>query len=126
MIQSPRPLSDTRGRVCCRAAAAAIIVVVLASFAFAVQDSPEKAQAPEFNLEPRTHVVFAYGDVRFTDPAACDLSDQTYRTALIDRMAHGSDKPDFLIITGDVVLAGDNDHDWNVFDRETKPLRDEH
>lgn len=43
----------------------------------------------------------------------------------MDGIAHASDKPDFLIITGDVVYRGDNDDDWHVFEEETKSLRDE-
>ena len=40
-------------------------------------------------------------------------------------MARSSERPDFLVVTGDVVLSGDNDHDWNVFDKETKVLTHE-
>ena len=38
-------------------------------------------------------------------------------------MANSADKPDFLIVIGDVVLTGANDDDWRVFDRETKALK---
>lgn len=70
-------------------------------------------------------MFFVYGDTRFTDPSACELSDSVYRRTLIDGMAHNKVKPDFLVITGDIVYKGDNERDWHVFDEEIKSLKDE-
>lgn len=77
------------------------------------------------DVKPKANVFFAFGDTRFTDPAHCDLSNPGFRTAIIDRIARGDERPDFLVMTGDIVYRGDNEHDWQVFDDETKPLKDE-
>jgi 3',5'-cyclic AMP phosphodiesterase CpdA len=97
--------------------------LILACSTFALQATSTGEQPPEFNIKPGTNVFLAYGDPRFTDPAACEFSDQRYRTALVESMANSADKPDFLIVTGDVVLSGANDDDWRVFERETKALK---
>lgn len=93
--------------------------------ASALQTPRPNDQPPEINLKPKSNVFFLEGDTRFTDPGACDLSDSNYRRAIVDGMAHAPEKPDFLIMTGDIVYRGDDDHDWHVFEDETKPLRDE-
>jgi hypothetical protein len=91
----------------------------------ALQTANPNDQPPEIELKPNSNIFFAYGDVRFTDPGACDLSDSRYRRGIVDAIAHASEKPDFLVMTGDIVYKGDDDHDWHVFDEETKPLRDQ-
>src|SRR5437763_2198652 len=62
-----------------------------------------------------------YGDIRFTDPANRDASDPERRQALVRQIA--ADKPDFVLITGDLVYVGSNAADWRRFDRETESLR---
>ena len=47
-----------------------------------------------------------YGDIRFTDPANRDASDPERRQALVRQIA--ADKPDFVLITGDLVYVGSN------------------
>jgi len=88
------------------------IAFFYSSLSFGFQVTQRDEQQPEFNVKPKTNVFFAYGDSRFTDPAACELSNQAYRTALVERMTHSAERPDFLVVTGDVVLSGDNYHDW--------------
>jgi 3',5'-cyclic AMP phosphodiesterase CpdA len=90
----------------------------------ALQGGSTNDQPPEINVKPKTNVFFAYGDTRFTDPAACELSDSEFRRSLIEGMVHATKNPDFLIVTGDVVYRGDSEDDWHVFDEETKALRD--
>ena len=102
-----------------------LICFVLASPSPALQTPSPNDQPPEISVDPKSNVFFAYGDPRFTDPGACNVSDSSYRRALVDGMAHAPEKPDFLIITGDVAYRGDDDHDWHVFDDETKSLRDQ-
>lgn len=94
-------------------------------FSPALQTPTPNDAPPEINLKPKSNVFFVDGDTRFTDPGACDLSDSNYRRAIVDGMAHAPEKPDFLIMTGDIVYRGDDDHDWHVFDDETKPLKDQ-
>lgn len=63
-----------------------------------------------------------YGDIRFTDPHNTRDTDPARRVALINRIV--GERPDFLVITGDLVLQGDRSSDWEVFNQETRPLRD--
>jgi 3',5'-cyclic AMP phosphodiesterase CpdA len=67
------------------------------------------------------HIV-AYGDVRFSDPSNTRDSNPAIRQAIVKKIA--DDKPDFVIFTGDLVLAGDSDADWEVYRQETQPWRD--
>ena len=63
-----------------------------------------------------------YGDMRFTDPKNIWDTDPARRVALVQQIAR--ERPNFLIITGDLVFRGERFSDWDVFDQETKPLRD--
>ena len=62
-----------------------------------------------------------YGDMRFTERRNTWDTDPVRRVALVQRIAQESLK--LLFITGDLVLRGDSFGDWEVFDRETRPLR---
>ena len=62
-----------------------------------------------------------YGDMRFTERRNTWDTDPVRRVALVQRIAQES--PKFLFITGDLVLRGDSFGDWEVFDQETRPLR---
>lgn len=82
------------------------------------------ASAADFKEKPNQypfHFVM-YGDIRFTEPANTRPSDPVRRELLVKDIAE--DKPDFLVITGDLVLRGANPADWQQFDTGTKPLRD--
>jgi len=82
------------------------------------------AGAPaDIALTPRGYpfTFIAYGDIRFTDPSDTEASNATLRTALVERIAQ--EKPEFLVLTGDLVMRGDDLKDWDAFDQETKPLR---
>ncbi len=63
-----------------------------------------------------------YGDIRFTNPTDTAPSNPQYRRALVNQIA--SIKPSFLLLSGDLVLRGDNPADWAVWDAETKPWAD--
>jgi Icc-related predicted phosphoesterase len=63
-----------------------------------------------------------YGDMRFTDPKDTWDTDPARRVALVRRIAQ--ERPNLLLITGDLVLKGERFSDWEVFDRETRPLRE--
>ena len=64
----------------------------------------------------------AYGDIRFTDPSNHSATDPERRHAIIAQIA--KDKPDFVVINGDIVLDGGVANDWKVMDEETRPLHD--
>ena len=79
---------------------------------------------PAINITPGTRNFLVWGDIRFTDPGRCDKSDPDARQAIVQEMATVDPHPDFAILTGDVVYHGHDSHDWDIFDKQTKPLRD--
>lgn len=80
---------------------------------------------PTFQIEdsalhsPPTFI--AYGDQRFTDPANVSATNPRVRRWLVERIAE--EKPDAVILNGDVPLAGGVKHDYEVFHSETQPWR---
>ncbi|HEU5402266.1 MAG TPA: metallophosphoesterase [Terriglobales bacterium] len=85
---------------------------------------PSVAQAPAVALKINVRTPFkfvAYGDIRFLNPADKRTSDPVRRKLLVDKIA--SEKPAFLLISGDLVANGSDDREWGVFDQETAPLR---
>jgi acid phosphatase type 7 len=72
--------------------------------------------------EPVT--VIAYGDMRFTDPSNTKATNPTVRQALVKRIAQ--EKPDALLLNGDVPWHGGNPADYAVYKEETAPWRAAH
>ena len=66
-------------------------------------------------------VVIAYGDMRFTDPKDTVVTNPKIRRWLVDRIA--AEKPDALLLSGDVPMRGGNANDYAVFNSETAPWR---
>lgn len=106
--------------------------LVITGYAFAIWafaqdrigDKVDTAAASTFTVQgvkPKIKIV-AYGDIRFTDPGHHDRSDPAARIALVNKIA--KEKPDALLITGDVPYRGNRYDDWAVFDAEIKPLWD--
>lgn len=86
--------------------------------------SPSLAQTPAAALRIDVHPPYkfvAYGDIRFTNPADKKTSDPVRRKLLVDQIA--SEKPAFLLISGDLVANGSDSRQWDIFDQETAPLR---
>jgi hypothetical protein len=79
---------------------------------------------PAIVVSPVTRTFVVWGDIRFTDPAQCDKSDPSVRQAIVQEIAGIVPPPDFAVLTGDVVYHGHNSQDWDVFEKQTKPLRD--
>ncbi len=65
--------------------------------------------------------VIAYGDTRFTDPANHEATDPDARRALVAKIA--DEKPDALVISGDLPLDGSVANDYTVFHDETAAWR---
>jgi 3',5'-cyclic AMP phosphodiesterase CpdA len=82
------------------------------------------ATPPAITVTPVTRTFVVWGDIRFTDPAQCDKSDPDLRQAIIQGIAAADPRPDFAILTGDVVYHGHDSNDWEIFAKQTKPLRD--
>jgi len=66
-------------------------------------------------------VVLAYGDTRFTDPANVTATNPIARRVLIARMAE--ERPDAIVISGDVPWHGGVADDYVQFRRETEVWR---
>jgi hypothetical protein len=72
--------------------------------------------------EPLT--VVAYGDMRFTDPANHDATNPPARQALVARIA--LEKPDAVLLNGDVPWHGGDRGDYSVYQTETAAWRTNH
>ena len=69
-------------------------------------------------------VIIAYGDTRFTNTSEHTATNPVVRRWLVDRVAE--EKPDAVLISGDLPWHGANPEDYVVFKSETKIWRDEH
>lgn len=67
---------------------------------------------PELNNKTDLKII-AYGDIRFTDTRNTSVTNPRVRKYLAD--AVGAEKPDALLVTGDIPYLGANAHDWQVF-----------
>jgi calcineurin-like phosphoesterase family protein len=66
--------------------------------------------------------VIAYGDMRFTDPANVTATNPTARRALVRRVLE--EKPDAILLNGDVPWHGGDKKDYEVYHSETQAWRD--
>jgi len=62
--------------------------------------------------------VIAYGDMRFTDPSNLAATNTTARRALVARVAR--EKPDALLLNGDLTMHGGDQADYAIYQTETK------
>ena len=65
--------------------------------------------------------IVAYGDMRFTTPENTADTNPKVRKWLVERVA--DEKPDVLLLSGDLPFHGSNDDDWEQYRRETAPWR---
>jgi acid phosphatase type 7 len=65
--------------------------------------------------------VIAYGDTRFTDPLEKNATNPKVRRWLVDRMA--TEKPDAVLISGDLPWNGNVANDYVVYHSETAAWR---
>jgi acid phosphatase type 7 len=96
-------------------------------FAAAILAGPlVSRQGPAFRVDDsklqNPPTLIAYGDQRFTDPANVKSTNPRVRQWLVERIA--KEKPDAVVLNGDVPLAGSVKHDYEVFHSETRPWRD--
>jgi Calcineurin-like phosphoesterase len=68
--------------------------------------------------------IVAYGDMRFTDPTETEATNPQVRQWLVDQVA--AERPDALLLSGDVPWHGCNAGDYDVYRSETKVWRDAH
>ena len=78
-----------------------------------------EATAPvEFTLRVETPFVFAaFGDLRVTELSNHSASDPERRQAIIQAIADLN--PAFITVSGDLVLSGGNEADWQEWEKET-------
>lgn len=69
------------------------------------------------------HLV-AYGDMRFTDPSVTSGTNPRVRRWLADQIAR--EKPQVVLLTGDMPYTGAKDADWQEFQTETAGWRAGH
>ena len=69
-------------------------------------------------------MIIAYGDTRFTNPDQTEATNPKVRQWLVDRIA--TERPDAVLMTGDLPWHGANLKDYQVFEKETKSWREEH
>jgi 3',5'-cyclic AMP phosphodiesterase CpdA len=100
------------------------LLAVLAALHLAQAPQVVNSATPILVLEPPRYpfTFVGYGDTRFTNPGDALNSNAAARQALVERIA--DEKPQFLVINGDLVFHGGNADDWAVYDRETKKLRE--
>jgi acid phosphatase type 7 len=83
--------------------------------------SAENHVALELKVPPAFRFV-AFGDTRFHDPSDTEAANAAVRRALV--AAIDKENPAFVSIGGDVVYAGENPQDWQVWDSETAIWRE--
>ena len=113
---------------------AASAIGVIAHFGFTDSRAHPQLQAllsqpgPAFSLsESDLHkplTVIAYGDMRFTDPTNHEPSNPAARQALVARI--GQEKPDAVLLSGDVPWHGGEKTDYAVYQKETEIWRTNH
>jgi hypothetical protein len=92
------------------------------------EKAPLSQPGPTFTVgEDDLHnpvTVIAYGDMRFTDPTNVTATDPTVRRALVARIAE--EKPDAVLLNGDVPWRGGEKNDYSVYRAETAVWRTNH
>ena len=95
------------------------------SFVLAVAFIGTSRAQPAFRINdgelPASPVMIAYGDTRFTDPAETTGSNPKVRRWLVDRIA--AERPNVLLLIGDLPWHGQVENDYAVFKSETAPWR---
>ena len=68
--------------------------------------------------------IIVYGDTRFTDPNETSATNPKVRRWLVDKIAQ--ERPDAVLVSGDVPWHGGVANDYDVYRAETKVWRDAH
>ena len=96
------------------------------------QTSPPLLAAPAAGPDFRTSDsnlshslrIIAYGDMRFTDPSEILATNLKVRRWLVEQIA--AEKPDAVLLSGDVPWHGSQSGDYDVYRTETQSWRDMH
>ncbi len=96
-------------------------VVSMAQRTYAQEPEAEENGAPTFTVSdlpvglPLRLVV--YGDMRFTDPSNRSDTHPGVRKWLAQKV--GEERPDILLLTGDMPFHGSDPADWKIYSQET-------
>jgi len=84
------------------------------------------ANGPSFRVPKvsKTTTFIVYGDQRFTDPENTKVTSPKARRWLVQQIA--DEKPDAILLNGDVPYSGDVVNDYEVYKTESLPWREEH
>jgi hypothetical protein len=92
-----------------------------------VTTSP-RGDGPDFRVESRylsrPLQIVIYGDMRFTDPRETSATNPKVRRWLVAKIA--AEKPDAVLLSGDVAWKGGQANDYAVYHSETQSWREEH
>ena len=87
-----------------------------------------RSAGPDFRVgaqdRSRPLQIAVYGDMRFTDPGETTATNPIVRRWLVDRIA--AEKPDAVLLSGDIPWHGSQAGDYEVYRSETKIWRDAH
>ena len=75
--------------------------------------------APHVRKAP---IIIAFGDQRFTDPTNTKVTNPTVRHWMVQKIAE--ERPDAVLLNGDVPYSGDVVNDYEVYKTETQIWRD--
>lgn len=70
---------------------------------------------------PVSPKIIIYGDTRFTDPGDTEAANPQARVALVGQIA--AEKPDAVVLTGDLPYRGKHINDYKEFEAETEAWR---
>lgn len=97
----------------------AALLLLIATSAFGQPDPQDGS--PTFTVtdvpQGRPLRVIVYGDMRFTDPRNTSDTQPGVRAWLAQKV--GEEKPDVLLLTGDMPYHGSDEADWRVYQHET-------
>ncbi len=104
-----------------------LVVAALTPGGFAQGHGAEGGGAPTFTVTDlplgRPLRIVVYGDMRFTDPSNTSDTQPGVRKWLAQRVAE--EKPDILLLTGDMPFHGSDPADWKVYEQETAAWKQE-
>jgi hypothetical protein len=107
----------------------AVPAILILGFHSASAESSDKIDVnPTFTIAkyaPGTPIhMIGYGDMRFTDPSVRIGTNPTVRKWLAQKV--GEERPEVLMVTGDMPYAGARAEDWQVYRNETASWTAEH
>jgi acid phosphatase type 7 len=104
---------------------AATFLVAIVCITFAALQSraqtPDDVGGPTFTVSDlpvgRPLRIIVYGDMRFTETSNTSDTRPGVRKWLAEKV--GEEKPDILLLTGDMPFHGSNPADWKIYEQET-------